>query len=132
MGRRFHWTVVTHTARISAFEGFAMFAHEQRKYPRVKPPRSVVVAWQAGTQRGVSFVESLGIGGFFVRTKEKVPLRCLVQILLDLPVGQVRCRAVVRNIRENYGIGLQIIAMDPTDRARLFQQVNELLTATTA
>jgi len=27
---------------------------------------------------------------------------------------------------------VQIIAMDPTDRARLFQQVNELLTAATA
>jgi len=79
-----------------------------------------------------TFVESLGIGGFFVRTREKLPLRCLVQILLDLPVGQVRCRAIVRNIRENYGVGVQIIAMDPTDRARLFQQVNELLTATTA
>jgi putative N-acetylmannosamine-6-phosphate epimerase len=90
------------------------------------------VAWQAGTQRGVSFVEGLGIGGFFVRTKQKLPLRCLVQILLDLPVGQVRCRAVVRNIRENYGVGLQIIAMDPTDRARLFQQVNALMTAATA
>jgi len=51
---------------------------------------------------------------------------------LDLPVGQVRCRAVVRNIRENYGVGLQIIAMDPTDRARLFQQVNALMTAATA
>jgi putative N-acetylmannosamine-6-phosphate epimerase len=92
----------------------------------------VVVAWQAGTHRGVSFVESLGIGGFFVRTKEKLPLRCLVQILLDLPIGQVRCRAVVRNIRENYGIGVQIIAMDPTDRARLFQQMKELLPTTTA
>ena len=109
-----------------------MVAPEQRKYPRVRPPKSVVVAWQAGTQRGVSFVESLGIGGFFVRTREKLPLRCLVQILLDLPVGQVRCRAVVRNIRENYGIGVQIIAMDPTDRARLFQQVKELLPTTTA
>lgn len=106
-----------------------MFAPEQRHYPRVKPPKSVVVAWQAGTRRGVSFVDGLGIGGFFVRTKEKVPLRCLVQILLDLPVGQVRCRAVVRNVRENHGMGVQIIAMDPTDRARLFQQVNELLSA---
>jgi putative N-acetylmannosamine-6-phosphate epimerase len=38
----------------------------------------------------------------------------------------------VRNIRENYGIGVQIIAMDPTDRARLFQQVKELLPTTTA
>src|SRR5580658_3072400 len=99
-----------------------MHAPELRKYPRVKPPKSVVAAWQAGTQRGVSFVESLAVGGLFVRTKEHLPLRCLVQILLDLPVGQVRGRAIVRRVRDGNGFGVQFIAMDPTDRARLFQQ----------
>jgi putative N-acetylmannosamine-6-phosphate epimerase len=104
-----------------------MNASDQRKYPRVKPPKSVIAAWQAGTQRGVSFVDNLAVGGLFVRTKEALPLRCLVQILLDLPVGQVRARAIVRRVREGHGIGIQFIAMDPTDRARLFQQVNTLL-----
>lgn len=104
-----------------------MIAPEQRRYPRVRPPKSVLAAWQAGTRRGVSFLDSLSVGGFFVRTKELLPLRCLVQILLDLPVGQVRCRAIVRRVRDNYGVALQIIAMDPSDRARLFQQVNSLL-----
>jgi hypothetical protein len=102
---------------------------DQRRYPRVKPPKSVVVAWQAGTQRGVSFVESLAIGGLFVRTKERLPLRCLVQVLLDLPVGQVRARAIVRRFHEGRGIAIQFIAMDPTDRARLFHQMNSLLPA---
>jgi len=106
-----------------------MIAPEQRKYPRVTPPKSVVAAWQAGTQRGVSFLESLSVGGFFVRTKESLPLCCLVQILLDLPVGQVRCRGIVRRIRGNHGVAVQIIAMDPTDRARLFAQMTELLLA---
>lgn len=104
-----------------------MFAPEQRQYPRVKPPKSALAAWQAGTHRGVSFLDSLSVGGFFVRTKEALPLRCLVQTLLDLPVGQVRCRAVVRRVRSNYGVGLQIIAMDPSDRARLSQQIKALL-----
>lgn len=106
-----------------------MMAPEQRQYPRVKPPKSVLAAWQAGTRRGVSFLDSLSVGGFFVRTKEVLPLRCLVQFLLDLPVGQVRCRAIVRRVRENYGVAVQIIAMDPSDRARLFQQINSLLAA---
>lgn len=106
-----------------------MNAPDQRRYPRVKPPKGAVVAWQAGTQRGVSFIETLGIGGLFLRTKERVPLRCLVQILLDLPVGQVRAKAIVRWVREGHGMAVQFIAMDPTDRARLFQQVNTLLVA---
>ncbi len=102
-------------------------APDQRRYPRVKPPKSVVAAWQAGTQRGVSFVDSFAIGGLFVRTKELVPLRCLVQILLDLPVGQVRARAIVRRVIQGRGMAVQFIAMDPTDRARLFQQMDALL-----
>ncbi|MGB2637284.1 MAG: PilZ domain-containing protein [Candidatus Acidiferrum sp.] len=102
---------------------------DQRRYPRVKPPKSVVAAWQAGTKRGVSFVDSLGIGGLFVRTKECVPMRCLVQILLDLPVGQVRGRAIVRRVRDGHGMAVQFIAMDQTDRARLFQQMRTLLPA---
>jgi putative N-acetylmannosamine-6-phosphate epimerase len=106
-----------------------MDAQEQRKYPRIKPPKSVVVAWQAGLQRGVSYVESLGLGGMFVRTKIMVPLRSLVVILLDMPVGQVRGRAIVRSVREERGIGVQIIAMDPEDRARLKRQLQDLSAA---
>jgi hypothetical protein len=106
-----------------------MNAPERRKYPRVRPPKSVVAAWQAGTQRGVSFLESMSVGGIYVRTRESLPLRCLVQLLLDLPVGQVRCRGIVRRSRENHGVAVQIIAMDPTDRARLFQQMKALLSS---
>jgi len=106
-----------------------MFTQEQRYYPRVKPPKSVVAAWQAGTHRGVSYLDSLSVGGFFVRTREILPLRCLIKILLDLPVGQVRCRAIVRYARENHGVGVQIISMEPTDRARLFEQVRALQAA---
>jgi len=106
-----------------------MFAPEQRYYPRVKPPKSALAAWQAGTLRGVYFLDSLAVRGLFGCTKDALPLRCLVKILLDLPVGQVRCRAIVRRVIENYGVAVQIIAMDPSDRARLFEQVRSLLLA---
>ena len=103
-----------------------MDVKEQRKYPRLKPPKSIVVAWQSGVLRDVSYVESLGLSGLFLRTKKQVALRSLVQILLDMPVGQVRARAVVRWVKQQQGMGLQIIAMDPGDRARLFQQLKAL------
>ncbi|HEY1471574.1 MAG TPA: PilZ domain-containing protein [Candidatus Acidoferrum sp.] len=102
-----------------------MKPQEQRQHPRIKPPKSVIVAWQCGTQRDVCYVENLALGGLYVRTKKKVPLRGAVQILLDMPVGQVRGRAVVRRLAE-HGMGIQIIAMDPSDRARLQQQLREL------
>jgi c-di-GMP-binding flagellar brake protein YcgR len=106
-----------------------MYSPEQRYYPRVKPPKSVLAAWQAGTRRGVSFLENLSVGGMFVRTKEALPVRCLVQILLDLPTGQVRARAIVRRVHEKQGFGVQFIAMEPSDRARLFAEVRALLAA---
>jgi hypothetical protein len=77
-------------------------------------------------QREVSNVENLAIGGVFLRTRKKVAIRSLVQILLDMPVGQVRGRAVVRRHQEHYGIAVQFIAMDPEDRGRLLRQIREL------
>jgi len=99
---------------------------EQRAQPRVKPPPSVLGAWRSGVQRDVSYVESLALGGLFLRTKKKVAIRSLVQILLDMPVGQVRGRAVVRRHQEHYGIAVQFIAMDPEDRGRLVRQIRDL------
>ena len=99
---------------------------EQRKYPRLKPPKTIVAAWQSGVQRDVSYVESLGLSGLYLRTKKKVALRSLVQLLLDMPLGQVQGRAVVRWVSEQHGMGLQIIAMEQEDRARLFRQLKAL------
>ncbi|HUL33608.1 MAG TPA: PilZ domain-containing protein [Candidatus Eisenbacteria bacterium] len=99
---------------------------EQRQYPRVRPPKTVVGAWRSGLQRDVSYVESLALGGVFLRTKRKVALRSLVQILLDMPLGQVRGRGVVRRHHEHFGIAVQFIAMDPEDRGRLVRQLREL------
>jgi hypothetical protein len=99
---------------------------EQRAYPRIKPPTSVLGAWRSGLPRDVSYVESLAIGGVFLRTKKKVAIRSLVQVLLDMPVGQVRGRAVVRRHHEHYGIAVQFIAMDPEDRGRLLRQIRDL------
>jgi hypothetical protein len=123
------WTNAALTATLCPGKVALMNAPDQRRYPRVKPPNSVVAAWQAGTQRGVSVVESLAVGGLFIRTKQPLPLRCLVQILLDLPVGQVRARAIVRRVIDGRGIAVEFMAMDPTDRARLLQQMNALLPA---
>ena len=100
---------------------------ENRQYPRLKPPNSVLAAWRSGMLREVSNVESIALGGLFLRTKKKVALRSLVQILLDMPLGQVRGRGVVRRHQEQRGIAVQFIAMDPEDRGRLVRQLRDLV-----
>ena len=103
-----------------------MSVPEQRQHPRIRPPKTVLGAWRSGVQRDVSYVESLGLGGVFLRTKRKVAIRSLVQILLDMPQGQVRGRGVVRRHQEHYGIAVQFIAMEPDDRGRLVKQIRDL------
>ena len=99
---------------------------EQRAYPRIKPPSSVLGAWRSGMQREVSNVENLAIGGVFLRTRKKVAIRSLVQVLLEMPQGQVRGRGIVRRHEEQRGIAVQFIAMDPEDRGRLVRQIRDL------
>jgi len=106
-----------------------MLAPDQRKYPRIRPPKSFVVAWQSGTTRDVSYLDSLALGGLFIRTKRPVALRSAVQLLLDTPAGQIRGRAIVRRVHPHAGMALQIIAMDPGDRALLHRELRGLLAA---
>src|SRR6202166_3387264 len=104
---------------------------EQRRYPRVRSPKGLVVAWQSGTRRAVSYLESLAMGGRFVCTRQPLPLRSMVKILFDFPIGEVRARAVVRRIIAQRGMGIEFIAMNQEDRARLGRMLMPLLAGNT-
>jgi len=45
-----------------SFGGATVGDAEQRRYPRAVPPKSLRVAWQSGTRRAVSYLESIGLG----------------------------------------------------------------------
>jgi Tfp pilus assembly protein PilZ len=107
--------------------GDAVVEAEQRRYPRAVPPRSVRVAWQSGTRRTVSYMASLALGGLFVLTQQPVPIRSSVKVLLDLPLGEVRARGVVRRITPSRGMGIEFIAMTQEDRARLSKALQPML-----
>jgi hypothetical protein len=101
---------------------------ELRRYPRVVAPRNSLVAWQSGTRRAVSALESIGLGGLFVVTPQAVPVRSTVKLLMDLPFGEVRARAVVRRVLPR-GMGIEFIAMTQEDRARLNKALLPMLAA---
>jgi PilZ domain len=107
--------------------GDAVVEAEQRRYPRAVPPRSVRVAWQSGTRRTVSYIASLALGGLFVLTQQPVPVRSSIKVLLDLPLGEVRARGVVRRITPSRGMGIEFIAMTQEDRARLGKALQPML-----
>jgi PilZ domain len=91
---------------------------QRRRYVRVKSPE-LLVAWQANTTRSVSRLETLGLGGMFVLTSQAPPIRSMVKLLLDLPQGEVRARAVVRRVNPLKGMGVEFISMTQEHRARL-------------
>jgi len=103
---------------------------ELRRYPRVVPPKGSLVAWQSGTRRAVSRLDSLALGGLFVLTRQPPPIRSTVKVLMDLQFGEVRARAVVRRVAPLRGMGIEFIAMTQEDRARLNKALQPMLAAT--
>lgn len=114
-------TLSLHSANL----GMAKFEKE-RRHPRVKAPKGLLVAWEAGTRRSVSYLESIALGGFFIRTSQPPPVRSTLRILLELPLGDVRARAVVRRVAPSKGMGIEFIGMNPEDRARLNKLLRSL------
>ena len=101
----------------------------KRKYPRIRVPKSALVAWKIGTQKTVSPVENLALGGLFIRTKNPANSGTTLQLVFNTPQGEVRVRAVVRNVTPGEGMGVAIVSMEQEDRGRLDQWLKQLRTA---
>jgi hypothetical protein len=89
-----------------------------RRYPRFSPPKGTVLAWQSASKKDVSRVVNLGLGGLYIRTPEPPPPGTFIQLLLDVPAGEVRARAVVQRSKPKEGMGVKFVAMQQEDRAR--------------
>jgi hypothetical protein len=91
----------------------------KRKYPRARVPKSALVAWKNGSQKTVSPVENLALGGLFLRTKNPAAIGTMLQLVFNTPQGEVRVRASVRNVQPGVGMGVAIVSMEQEDRGRL-------------
>jgi hypothetical protein len=98
-----------------------------RRHPRVKSTKGLLVAWETGSRRAVSRLESLSLGGVFIHTSEPPPVGSMINMLLDMQNGDVRARAIVRRVAPNKGMGIEFISMSPEDRARLNKQLQVIL-----
>ena len=97
-----------------------------RRYPRFKPSKPTFSAWQSTSQRYVSRIGNLGLGGLFLRTPEPPPLGTFIQLLLDTTEGDIRARAEVKNNRPKEGMGVKIVAMEQEDRMRFARWLRKL------
>ena len=76
------------------------------------------MAWQSVSKKLVSRVSNLGLGGLYICTPEPPPPGAFIQLLLDVPAGEVRARALVQRSKPNEGMGVKFIAMQQEDRGR--------------
>ncbi len=99
----------------------------KRRYPRIKLPKGMLVAWESGSKRVVSQVTTMGLGGFFIATSQPLPVGSMLKLFLDSPGGEVRARATVRDSKPGDGMGVEFTMMGPEDRARLHQLLKRLM-----
>ena len=90
-----------------------------RRYTRVGLPKGILVAWQHSGIRQVSRVSVLAMGGLFIATPEPPPVGDVIQLIFEVPGGDVRARAAVRDSQKGKGMGVEFTAMGSEARARL-------------
>jgi curved DNA-binding protein CbpA len=90
-----------------------------RKYPRIRAPKGMWVGWKSAKQTCTSLAEVMGLGGLFLHTANPPSEGSSIELIFDLPTGQVRARAIVRSLQPNKGMGIQFVQMRPEDRAKL-------------
>ena len=102
-------------------------AAKNRRYKRIGLPRGMQIAWQGRGLRTVARVATLGLGGLFIDAEKPPVVGEVIRVFFEVPGGEVRATAVVRNSQPGIGMGIEFAAMDPEPRARLVQLLRRLL-----
>src|SRR5205085_1901279 len=97
-----------------------------RRYPRLKAPKSAIVAWKMAGQQEISRVSTIALGGLFIRTKNPPKPGSTVQMLIVTPRGELRVRANVRSVIPEEGMGVAIVSMEQEDRGKLDRWLKQL------
>jgi tetratricopeptide (TPR) repeat protein len=98
-----------------------MNPEDRRKQKRVQAPKGTLAGWKGAGQSAVSRVRNIGLGGTYLITPTPAATGSSVELILSLPIGEVRARAIVRRSTPGKGMGVQFVQMRPEDRAKLNQ-----------
>ncbi len=77
------------------------------------------VRWKSDGKTIASRLENVGLGGLYLHAANPAHEGAMIDVVLDLPTGQVYARAKVRRSTPAKGMGLQFVQMTPEDRATL-------------
>jgi hypothetical protein len=100
-----------------------------RRYTRVGLPKGMLVAWEHAGIRKVSRVSVLALGGLFITTLNPPPVGDTIRLIFEVPGGDVRGRAIVRDSQQGKGMGVEFTAMGQDARAHLNRLMKVLIRA---
>jgi curved DNA-binding protein CbpA len=94
-------------------------AQVPRRYPRIRAPKGILVGWKSAGQMTATRLEIMGLGGLYLHAANPPSVGSTIELVFDLPTGEVRARAIVRSSMPQKGMGIQFVHMRPEDRAKL-------------
>ena len=66
----------------------------------------------------------MGLGGIYLHAANPPSEGSMIELVFDLPSGQVRAQAIVRRSTPGKGMGVQFVRMRPEDRAKVNQYLS--------
>jgi hypothetical protein len=101
----------------------------KRRYPRVSLPKGMPVSWHGADLQLFSRVQTLGMGGLFIATPNPPPVGTKLMLAFEVPGGNVRADAIVRNTAPAQGFGVEFTRMPIGDKILLQKLMKRLLRA---
>ena len=98
-----------------------------RRYPRISLPKGMPVSWHGADLQLFSRVKTLGVGGLFISAPNPPPVGTKLRLAFEVPGGNVRAEAIVRNIAPTEGFGVEFTQMAIGDKILLKKLMKRLL-----
>jgi hypothetical protein len=100
---------------------------QQRRFPRVTLPKGMPVAWHGSDLQLFSRVRTIGMGGLFISTPNPAPVGTKLLLAFEVPGGNVRPEAIVRNVAPGQGMGVEFTRLELKEQLLLQNLMNRLL-----
>jgi PilZ domain len=94
-------------------------ARNTRRYPRISLPNGMPVSWYGADLQLFSRVKTLGMGGLFISTPHPPPVGSELRLAFEVPGGNVRADAIVRNVAPAEGFGAEFTHIAVGDKILL-------------
>ena len=102
-------------------------ARRTRRHPRISLPKGMIVSWHGADLQLFSRVKTLSMSGLFISAPDPPPMGTKLRLAFEVPGGNVRADAIVRNIAPGEGFGVEFTRMALGDKLLLQKLLNRLL-----